>query len=404
MRVVELQLAMMIGSAVATAALAEPYTLPAHWVEDAEYFKPAAGDFAFDALSFSSATEGWIVGHPFLLHVIGNRLELTVVDDKQTWLSGISFPVSGEGWVSGRADRAGKSEGVLWRHKDNAWTAWGTSDLFTPNNHGWGIRDVFFPNQAEGWGIGTQYPGPDGRIGTLLFHFDDGHWQADPSMRAEGRLWSFAKMCSDQSGQNWAVGTKRQTTDSPQRALLAARAGGNWREVPVSDLVDGEEDTILNQASCVTNGLVVAGWTGKFHDSNSQRGVVLTYTESWRRVLLPDHLGHYVPGALAANSADDFWVAATCVGPTGRCSPLFLHFSGGEWQEVPPPVLPGGRVARYSFSGMQFPSPDSGWAIANDVGGYAMFGLIFHYQNGVWRLRNWSWHFWHDRWFGLLGH
>jgi len=30
-------------------------------------------------------------------------------------------------------------------------------------------------------------------------------------------------------------------------------------------------------------------------------------------------------------------------------------------------------------------------------------GLIFHYKDGAWRNRNWNWHFWCQRWFGLLG-
>jgi hypothetical protein len=53
---------------------------------------------------------------------------------------------------------------------------------------------------------------------------------------------------------------------------------------------------------------------------------------------------------------------------------------------------------------MQFVSPDEGWAIANDVGGPGLGrGLIFHYRDGVWRNRNWNWHFWNEPGFGFCG-
>ena len=51
---------------------------------------------------------------------------------------------------------------------------------------------------------------------------------------------------------------------------------------------------------------------------------------------------------------------------------------------------------------MQFVSPDEGRAIANEIG--AVRGLIFHCKDGVWRLRNWGWHFWDAPGFGLSEH
>jgi hypothetical protein len=54
---------------------------------------------------------------------------------------------------------------------------------------------------------------------------------------------------------------------------------------------------------------------------------------------------------------------------------------------------------------MQFVSPTEGWAIANDYDGPDLVrGLIFHYKDGVWRNRNWNWHFWNEPWFGLAAY
>jgi hypothetical protein len=58
----------------------------------------------------------------------------------------------------------------------------------------------------------------------------------------------------------------------------------------------------------------------------------------------------------------------------------------------------------FAFTDMQFVTPNEGWAVANDYGGPGIVrGLIFHYKDGVWRNRNWTWHFWNQPWFGLFG-
>jgi hypothetical protein len=42
--------------------------IPAHWVEHSDAFEPrSVADFAFNALSFPTPTDGWIVGDRFLL-------------------------------------------------------------------------------------------------------------------------------------------------------------------------------------------------------------------------------------------------------------------------------------------------------------------------------------------------
>jgi hypothetical protein len=130
--------------------------------------------------------------------------------------------------------------------------------------------------------------------------------------------------------------------------------------------------------------------------------LVLRHQEQWARVSVPDDVRACSPEALAAVSMDEFWVAAVC-----DRRPIFLHYSNGQWTEVPGPPLPGQRRASYFFSAMQFVSADEGWAVGNVSGGAATGasdGLVFHYRDGVWKQRNWNWHFWHERWFGLFGY
>ena len=52
-------------------------------------------------------------------------------------------------------------------------------------------------------------------------------------------------------------------------------------------------------------------------------------------------------------------------------------------------------------------SPESNQAIpmsTNDSRGAELVrGLLFHYQDRPWTPSNWDWHFWDQRWFGLVG-
>jgi hypothetical protein len=103
---------------------------------------------------------------------------------------------------------------------------------------------------------------------------------------------------------------------------------------------------------------------------------------------------------VAGFSLDDFWLSLSRSGTR----PLLMHFKDGNWVEVPRPVVPHGGVQNYLIGDIQFISPDEGWAIGHDADGPGLFrGLVLHYKDGVWRNRNWNWHFWDERWFGLFG-
>jgi hypothetical protein len=81
-----------------------------------------------------------------------------------------------------------------------------------------------------------------------------------------------------------------------------------------------------------------------------------------------------------------------------------MHFKEGAWIEVPRPHVPHGGAQGYTIGGIRFVSEDEAWAIARDGDGPGLFrGLVFHYKDGVWRNRNWNWHFWDERRFGLFG-
>jgi hypothetical protein len=114
----------------------------------------------------------------------------------------------------------------------------------------------------------------------------------------------------------------------------------------------------------------------------------------------PEHLHSYSPSAVSVIGENDFWLACE----RSDLTTTFVHVKGGEWTEVPAPTLPGAHAQKYTINEIAFPSPDEGWAAAYDhVGNGIVRGLVLHYKDGVWRNRSWDWHFWNERWWGLIG-
>ena len=96
----------------------------------------------------------------------------------------------------------------------------------------------------------------------------------------------------------------------------------------------------------------------------------------------------------------DFWLSLF----ESAGDALLVHVTDGEWTAVPGPNVPHGGAQGYVIQNIDFVSENEAWATAHDGDGPGLFrGLVLHYKDGVWRNRNWNWHFWDERWFGLLG-
>jgi hypothetical protein len=155
---------------------------------------------------------------------------------------------------------------------------------------------------------------------------------------------------------------------------------------------------------CPKDGGVVAVGRAWDQRDDTTSPVLIRFTDQWERISFPDEFADATASALAALSNDEIWLAVSCGGPSDRCRPRFLRWTAGRWDVVEPPTLPGGRSSGYTITDLQLLSRDVGWAIANDYDGPGLVrGLLFHYRDGVWRNRNWNWHFWDQPGFGLFG-
>lgn len=392
-------------------------SIPAHWVERTDTYEPDwGGDFTFYALSFSTATDGWIVGNRLMLQVTDGELAVAFVKPARAWLDTVDFRTPDDGWAGGsslelRRSRSlppwdsGPSAGVIWRFRNGRWESVDLSPLSWPD---WSLGELRAAPHGEVWATAAiNLGGDDGnpraprRFRPMLLEFDGAAWRVDESPREGERRWNFHDICFDEAGTGWFVGADFSANDA-HRALAVRRVKDSWERSELPSLPG--PNCRLTYVECLPGERAVAvGHCGSWPDQQSAP-VLLRYDGVWHRVDLPEAFRDATVGAMAAVSDSDVWLALTSADGTLPGRPTFLHLVDGEWTECAPPLLPENRVDGYSFSGMQFVSPTEGWAIANDYGGPGIVrGLIFHYKDGVWRNRNWNWHFWDQHLFGLFG-
>jgi len=376
---------------VHVASAGEPYSIPAHWIEGSDVLEPRDVDFQFTDIAFSSPTDGWIVGQAFFLRITGGDPLLTFVGHHPLFWT-VATPSASEAWAGG-----GEGEVVLWHYSDQTWRPVDLGPLGLQNTSMVKLR---FESQTRGWALLSTLPprsewGPAPIPSSSFLYFDGTTWTKVPAGSGTNppRLWD---MCVDASGSGWAVG------DIPgPGGVILKKEGLTWREVEPPPMPGGA--WVLHKVACLSGGGMVCSGViypdEAGHDPGE--GFLLWYEGSWRRVPLPKPFEKYSPETLTVASSDEIWVFAT----GSWRDHTFLRFAHGQWSDPPLPTLPGTSTGGVRVNAMQFVSPTEAWAAATkDYGGGVWRGLVFHYKDGAWRNRNWNWHFWRQRWFGLLGH
>jgi hypothetical protein len=378
--------------------------VPAHWVDRSDAPAPDWRDFTFDALHFATPTDGWIVGNRYFLHIADGRIAVAFVRPTHAWLGSVDFISPDDGWVGGFRLRDGDASGVIWHLRDGRWIPADLGGLGWPD---WFVGEVRASPLGEVWATAGIELAPDHalppapkRIRHTLLRSDGVTWHEDQTPPEGDRRWAFYDMCFQPSGEGWFVGVD-VSDPAALRALAVRRRNDGWERVPLPELANS--GTSLDAVQCLGGDRLVAlGSTRPSDDAHGSRVLLRRHDGAWQRIELPDAFRYADVQAIAAASDTDVWLALSRQDVSMRFRPTFLHWVDGVWTEVPPPALPTGRADGFLFSDMQFVSPAEGWAIGN-ADGFAR-GLIFHYQDGVWRLRNWGWHFWDAPGFGLWEH
>jgi len=387
----------IVAASHAVAAPGEPYAIPAHWLASDEPLKPRVGDFSFDGLSFASADDGVIVGDRFLLRVKGDDLTLTFVNDNHTRLSSVALEGPEDGWATGgRSEYPADPENVVWRYQRGRWSS---TTLAAKSAHEWQIARIRVVPGFDPFLLGFRMSGHQmlprfARLAATGPQFE--------SLPVDDEIWTIVDVCSGMERMPLAVGWKQSGPQSARRPLAVGLSDRGWQDLSPS-CEGGIGDDYFNMASCWPGGVIAAGLSAASGAGGTSEPLLMRYDGSWSKIPWPENARHKHPIAVSAQSGDDVWIAAACVGPVADCSATTFHFQVMKWEEAPLPQLPGDRGKEYVLKAMKFPSTDTGWAIANDVVGAELNrGLIFHYSNGKWTNRNWDWHVWDEPWFGVF--
>ncbi|MFN8643362.1 MAG: hypothetical protein U0802_17510 [Candidatus Binatia bacterium] len=392
-----LALLALLDASLAVAQDAALTFHPAHWVEGDE-IEPTWEVSPFQAMEFTSPSEGWLAGERYVLHIQGERLEVAFVDIRQS-LKNFGFSSPTIGWAATR----GEENGPLLSYRDGIWRRERPAGIDWPY---WGVINIMAGRAGEAWA--TTWFGwearrrPTDKWSRGLLHHDESGWAPDARPAAGRNPGSLSDACQGPDGKWWFVGGDFSAPSGS--AVVLARWDGNTLE-PVAGPASDSEVSWLGAVRCLPDG---SAWAvGRTRPAKGQPAdiLVMRYTTRWERIPVPAFFPREpTADALAPVSADEAWFAASCgFALQPECCSRFLHYREGRWETVGVPLMPGGRCTKVAIDQMQFVSPDEGWAIADDLEPYLGIGRIFHYKNGTWRLRNWNWHFWDAPWFNLFG-
>jgi hypothetical protein len=103
---------------------------------------------------------------------------------------------------------------------------------------------------------------------------------------------------------------------------------------------------------------------------------------------------------MAVDHDGRLWISYARAGQTIR-EPVY-SLDHGEWTtNYLPEIHP---VPAYYVRSIAFDGRGDGWAISDTWDGEAWSqGILLRFRDGRWRLQNWTWPFWRQRWFGLFG-
>lgn len=387
---------MLLWSAAASAGDVLTFH-PAHWT-DGDDLEPTFYISPLRSLAFPSPDEGWIVGERYVLHIRGERLEVAFVTLRES-RTGLSFSSPTLGWATGLP----ASTWTMLRYQSDSWRGESLNGILWPH---WGIYKVMAGPAGDAWAFvysSENAPGPpeSPKAKRAALRYDGHHWTADQVVFAGRVDWHLADGCQSPDGQWWFVGMD-DAAPSGRGRLLLRWDGRELHSMGESGSVS--ERSALYRIRCLPDGTIWASGALRPAKGAPLEILLVRYADRWERIAFPDVLPREAStSSLAPVSADEVWISAACGTLRAECCERFFHYRDGNWNVVSLPLMPGGRCTGVAVVDAQFVSPDEGWAVATDMEPGKGGGRIFHYKNGVWRLRNWNWHFWDAPWFNLFG-
>jgi hypothetical protein len=204
--------------------------------------------WALNDVSLSSSQNGWAVGVGVQIQRRGVLLQLqngrwdnflppNVTDE---WdLVGVHFTSAIQGWAVGNDFSFPVTTGIFLRFLNNSWTPVPFS-LFEPTVS-WFLSGVDFPVAGEGWAVGTRVPSSTEGSG-LLFHFRNGSWSTVAAPVVSSQQWGLSNLHFMSSDEGWAVGRDESNRrgiilrSSQKPEITVTPLAFNFKNVPTGTL------------------------------------------------------------------------------------------------------------------------------------------------------------------------
>jgi hypothetical protein len=252
------------------------------------------------------------------------------------------------------------------------------------------LTDVTALSGSDVWVVGS-WSDLGGHV--LAAHWDGTGWTEPPAPEpptADSRI-SLAAVDAVAADDVWAVGTSSFSELPPLAAAapLGTRpvalhyTGTAWTSVPVPSPTGTQ--TYLNDVDMVSAG---DGWAVGSTLTTVPGTVAPTALRwqagAWKPVTLPRFTGLDVElRAVHALSATDVWAVGDEVAGASEYSGLVLHWTGGRWQQVTLPALPGAM-----FNAVTADPSGAVWVAGDQcqTGGSGCRPLAMRYSLGSWQV------------------
>ena len=420
----------------APSAVAEPYEIPARWVESEGMLSPLGVDFSFIHIERVPGLGVVAYGDRLLLRIDDGENPYVTLGvagkrfaDEMVTYSSVAPLADGSrlmcaAHVSGDTksfrrettlERVDVTEGNIMPFplpppSDGA-AAWWTIGLFA----GSGGKLLAYASQAAAISQPVISAPLAPALEQRVFALDDGRWTPLPSLSPG--LFTVSDACLA-GGSLFAVGTsiRRDADDEvvSRRGGAAELDGDTWI---VADLPPPSSATVwgMDMVACGSDREAAAavGSTAASTDSAGRRALLgpsALYTfdgEHWTEIR--EH-----PGAPSVGDSDYARVSTIAVAPDRSLWVAYeraddpqrelYRYAGGKWQAFPLPPVP--TVSHYVIRGIAFTDDGKGWAISNLEGAAEhpeSRGILLHFDGSAWEQRPWTWSPLKQHWFGLLG-
>ncbi len=391
--------------AVAPAAGAGPYEIPARWTEPAG--SGAAGmDFRFTRIESHTDAGTVILGDSVVLWIRQGRPFVTLA-----WSEG--------GYVvKGAADRAlaivADRKAVFAGRRPSSSDP-GSYENFLLERSGSEWREVAGPRDENGkWSIvelaarsdGTLFALLGGRAGAsrLVMRAGDESWRSfDPPLARPDA--TIQDLCMDGEDGLWLAIASPGKNGAGRRGFLLGHVRGMWRTF-VPPPPEGRPER-WNMARLACSGGLASLWALGHRGDGGGSVLWQRSSDGWKMHESRDletTSGKAACTELSSLATDGKGRAAVACHKGKARTDSVLMWEGNRWREQALPAVPA--AAHYQVGDMAFGADGTLWAISGVSGGATTGrgrGLILGFEDGVWRERGFAWSRLRQRLLGLLG-